>query len=421
LDAARGAKTASTKLAALPLSVRNAALLDIADALRADKDAIFAANVLDMAAAASLPDPLLKRLKYDEHKLSESVDELRALASLPDPLNRTLAATQLADDLELYKVSCPIGVIGTIFESRPDALVQIAALCLKTGNAVLLKGGSEAMNTNRALFAAIAKAAGLPSGWAALLESREDVTAMLGLDKYISLLIPRGSGAFVKYIMNGTRIPVLGHAEGLCHVYVDDAADITMAASIVRDSKLQYPAVCNAVETLLVHRDIARRALPVILASMPECEFRGDAAARDIIGCSPATDSDWDAEYLDRVLSVRVVPDIDAAIAHINGHGSGHTDAIVTSSRISAARFMNEVDSADVFWNASTRFADGYRFGLGAEVGVSTSRIHARGPVGMEGLTAYKYKLIGAGHTVGGFADGTYTYVHQGFDGVCPV
>ncbi|GHU71638.1 gamma-glutamyl phosphate reductase [Clostridia bacterium] len=406
IKSARNAKNASRKLAALPLAGRNDALLSMADALQRNSGAIFDANAKDLAAASSLPEPIIKRLRYDEHKLLESVNELQSLAALPDPLNRTLMSTTLADSLDLYRVTCPLGVIGMIFESRPDALVQIAALCLKTGNAVLLKGGSEARHTNRALFEAITGIGGIPSGWAALLESREDVAAMLGLDEYISLLIPRGSGQFVRYIMDNTRIPVLGHAEGLCHVYVDESADIEMAARIVRDSKLQYPAVCNAAETLLVHQAIAEQAIPSIRAAMPECEFRDDG---------------FDTEYLDRIISVRVVPNLDEAIAHINRYGSGHTDAIVTTSKTNASRFMNEVDSADVFWNCSTRFSDGYRFGLGAEVGVSTSKIHARGPVGMEGLTTYKYKLIGGGHTVGEFADGLRQYTHNRTDSDCPV
>ncbi|GHU71519.1 gamma-glutamyl phosphate reductase [Clostridia bacterium] len=432
MENAAAAKDASRRLAATPLSVRNAALLGIADALYAARETIFAANARDLAAAQSLPAPLLKRLKYDAHKLDESIAELHAIAAQPDPIGRTLVSTQIADSLELYRVSCPIGVIGMVFESRPDALVQIAALCLKTGNSVLLKGGSEALETNRALFAVLNAAAldaGIPDGWAALLESREDVASMLALDEYISLLIPRGSNAFVQYIMDNTKIPVLGHAEGLCHVYMDryngGAAGrdefITMATKIVRDSKLQYPAVCNAIETLLIHADIAEDALPIIAKGMSECELRGDERTRAIVDCIPASVEDWDTEYLDAILSIRVVSSLDEAIAHINRHGSGHTDAIVTLSAENATRFLNEVDSADVFWNCSTRFADGYRFGLGAEVGVSTTKIQARGPVGMDGLMTYKYKLIGAGQTVQGFADGEWTYAHTPIRKECPV
>ncbi|MDR0395690.1 MAG: glutamate-5-semialdehyde dehydrogenase [Oscillospiraceae bacterium] len=406
LDEARAAKDASRKLAAASISVRNGALAAIADSLSADSESIFAANRLDLADASSLPEPLVKRLRYDEHKLRESIDELRALAALPDPLGRTLESTLLAEGLELYRVSCPLGVIGMIFESRPDALVQIAALCLKTGNAVMLKGGSEARRTNRALFDALIRAVPEPGGWCALLESRQDVNAMLGLDEYIDLLIPRGGGGFVKYIMDNTRIPVMGHAEGLCHVYVDKDADPDMAARVVRDSKMQYPAVCNAAETLLVHEAAAKSVLPAIRAALPDCEFRDDG---------------WDTEYLDRIISVRIVPSLDEAIAHINKYGSGHTDAIVTPSAQAAARFMNEVDGADVFWNASTRFSDGYRFGLGAEVGVSTGKLHARGPVGMEGLTTYKYKLIGRGDTVGAFADGSRKFIHEPLNRDCPL
>ncbi|MDR1598585.1 MAG: glutamate-5-semialdehyde dehydrogenase [Oscillospiraceae bacterium] len=406
LDDARSAREASRKLAATPLAGRNAALLAIADALASNSEAIFAANRMDLADAASLPEPLAKRLRYDGHKLQESVAELRALAALPDPLGRALNSTRLADGLELYRVSCPLGVIGMVFESRPDALVQIAALCLKTGNAVLLKGGSEARRTNRALYDVVTRAGNVAPGWCALLESREDVHAMLRLDGYIDLLIPRGSGGFVKFIMDNTKIPVMGHAEGLCHVYVDRDADPDMAVSVVRDSKTQYPAVCNAAETLLIHKDVADRILPMIRAAMPDCEFRDDG---------------WDTEYLDMIISVRTVSGLEEAIAHINRYGSGHTDAIVTSDPAAAARFMDGVDSAGVFWNASTRFADGYRYGLGAEVGVSTGKLHARGPVGMEGLTTYKYKLLGHGDTVGEFADGKRGFKHEPLDRECPL
>ncbi len=332
-----------------------------------------------------------------------------SLIKLDDPVGKTLAATELDKGLELYKVSCPIGVVGVIFESRPDALVQISTLCLKSGNAVLLKGGSEAANTNRILADVIAEAstkAGLPEGWIQLLETREEVAEMLALDEFIDLIVPRGSNEFVRYIMNNTNIPVLGHAEGICHVYVEAQADVDMAVRIAVDSKCQYVATCNAVETLLVDEKIASAYLPKVKAALEEkgVEIRGCEKTRAIIDVSAAGEKDWETEYLDLILSVRVVDGIDEAVGHINKYGSGHTDAIVTSDKVKACRFLEMVDSANVFWNASTRFSDGYRYGLGTEVGISTNKIHARGPVGLDGLLIYKWKLIGSGQVVADYS-----------------
>ena len=313
-------------------------------------------------------------------------------------------------------------MIGVVFESRPDALVQISALCLKSGNAVLMKGGSEALNTNRKLAQIVhdaSVAAGAPVGWLQLMESRSDVSEMLKLDEFIDLIIPRGSNAFVKYIMEHTDIPVMGHADGICHVYVDDAADVEMAVKIAVDSKTQYVSVCNAMETLLVHKDIAERFLPKAAEALRAKGVRllGCEKTRGIIDAEPATDADWDTEYLDYVLSIKVVSSLDEAIAHINEHGSGHTDTIVTANPAHASRFTSFVDSADVFWNCSTRFADGFRFGLGAEVGISTGKIHARGPVGLEGLCTYKWILKGGGDIVADYADGIRHFTHRRFDG----
>jgi glutamate-5-semialdehyde dehydrogenase len=315
-------------------------------------------------------------------------------------------------------VACPIGVIGVIFESRPDALVQIASLCLKSGNAVLLKGGREAVRTNRALFAALAEgceSAGIPQGWAGLLESREEVAEMLRLDAYIDLIIPRGSNGFVRHIMENSRIPVLGHADGLCAVYVDRAANIGMAVRVAVDSKAQYVAVCNAAETLLVHKEIAPKTLPALARAMAEAGVRlkGCARTRALIACEAADDADYDAEFLDYVMAVRVVDTLEEAVAHINAHGSGHTDCIVTDDAEAARAFLTLVDSAGVYHNCSTRFADGFRYGLGAEVGVATGKLHARGPMGLEGLCTYKYKLLGDGHTVAEFAEGTRQFTHR--------
>ncbi|MGI5868138.1 MAG: glutamate-5-semialdehyde dehydrogenase [Kiritimatiellia bacterium] len=413
------ARAASVTMATLPLETRNAALLAIARALEAETASIEAANQEDIAAAQrdDLAPALLKRLAFGAGKIADSVAGLESLERLPDPVGRVHERRELAPGLELSRVSCPIGVVGIIFESRPDALVQISALCLKSGNCCLLKGGREAIRTNRRLFETIraaAAAAGVPDGWIQLLETREDVGAMLALDESIDLLIPRGSNAFVRYIMDNTRIPVMGHADGICHVYVDKGADLAMAVDVVEDAKCQYPAVCNAVETLLVHADVAAAFLPALAERLARRGVRllGCERARGFIACEPATEADWDAEYLDLVLGVKVVDGFDAAVRHINAHGSGHTDAIVTQDAAAAEAFMDRVDSADVFWNCSTRFADGFRFGLGAEVGISTSKLHSRGPVGLDGLMSYKWKLRGGGHVVTPFAEGRSTFTH---------
>jgi len=404
---------ASIKLAAVSGGVKNKALRAIADVLNRRAGDIIAANEVDLALAEKegVAKPLLKRLKFDAGKIAEVCGGLQSLVELEEPVGKTLGAIELDDGLELYKVSCPIGVIGVIFESRPDALVQISALCLKSSNAVLLKGGSEAANTNRILADIISEAtekAGIPAGWIGLLETREDVTEMLKLDEYIDLIVPRGSNEFVRYIMDNTRISVMGHADGICHVYVDGDADIEMAVKIAVDSKCQYPAVCNAMETLLVDEAIADVFLGKVKDGLFErnVEIRGCEKTANIIECKPAIEADWRTEYLDYILSIRVVDGIDAAIEHINKYGSGHTDAIVTQDKAKASRFSSLVDSGDVFVNCSTRFSDGFRYGLGAEVGISTNKIHARGPVGLEGLLIYKWHLVGNGHIVGDYSGG---------------
>ncbi len=405
------AKAASIYLAAAKGEVKNRALAEIAKALQANAGRIVEANGQDLARAEkdNLAKPLLKRLRFDAEKIADVCRGIQSLIDLPDPVGRTLSATELDAGLELYKVSCPIGVIGVIFESRPDALVQISSLCLKSANAVLLKGGSEAANTNRILADVIAQAsedAGMPEGWLGLLETRADVAQMLALDEYIDLIVPRGSNEFVRHIMDNTHIPVLGHADGICHVYVDADADLEMAVNITVDSKCQYVAVCNAAETLLVHKDIAKQFLPPLKKALDRkgVEIRGCKRTAEVIDVLAADEQDWKTEYLDLILSVKVVDDVDAAIEHINRYGSAHTDAIVTNNRQTAARFMDLVDSADVFFNCSTRFSDGFRYGLGAEVGISTNKIHARGPVGLEGLLIYKWRLIGNGHIVADYS-----------------
>lgn len=420
-ETAKKAKEASIRLAALGSDVKDRAIEEIARALMLNEKNIVSANGADLKRAKkdNLAAPLLKRLRFDEGKIQEACDGLRSLMDLPDPVGVTLSAMEMDEGLELYKVTCPIGVIGVIFESRPDALVQISSLCLKSGNAVLLKGGSEAAETNRVLADIIKTAsvqAGIPGGWISLLETRADVAEMLGMDDHIDLIIPRGSNAFVRHIMENTNIPVLGHADGICHVYIDSKADLDMAVRITVDSKTQYVAVCNAAETILVHRDIAEAFLPRMKEALEAkgVEIRGCENSRKVIAVKQATEEDWRTEYLDLIVSVKVVESLDEATDHINRYGSGHTDVIVTGERARGIRFMDTVDSADVFLNCSTRFSDGFRYGLGAEVGISTSKIHARGPVGLEGLVIYKWRLMGNGHIVADYAgEGARAYTHR--------
>ncbi len=405
-EKAARARSASRIMASLSAEQKNHALGRIAAALRDRRTEIESANRSDREAAAreALAEPLAKRLTFEGDKLDQAAIGVESVAALEDPIGGVLGARELDEGLELFRVTVPIGVVGMVFESRPDALVQIASLCLKSGNAVLLKGGAEARNTNRALFTVISEAAGsagLPDGWMALLESRDDVSEMLAQSDSIDLIIPRGSNEFVQSVMRRTTIPVLGHADGICHVYVDSDADPALAVPVVVDAKTQYPAVCNAAETLLVHADVAARVLPAIAEAMPAVELRACPRALALLpGAVEATESDWRAEYLDLILAVRVVDSADEAITHINRYGSHHTDAIVTANRTRALEFMQRVDSASVMWNCSTRFADGYRYGLGAEVGIATGKIHARGPVGLEGLVTYQWRLFGSGHVV---------------------
>ena len=349
-EIARRARQASFALAASSAQVRDGALLAVADALQDGKEAIFAANAQDLEAAKAegLSAPALKRLKFDQGKLDDVCAGLRALAQMEDPIGHEQLRTELAEGLILSRVSCPIGVVGVIFESRPDALVQIAGLCLRSGNAVLLKGGREAMRSNQALFDVMkqaSEAAGAPEGWAGLLTTREEVGAMLAMDEYIDLIIPRGSNSFVRYIMENSRIPVLGHSDGVCHIYIDAACDAQMAARVTVDAKTQYPAACNAAETLLVHKDAAATALPVVAGALHVAgvRMRADARAQALmpgIPCESATEADWKAEYLDNVIAIRIVDSIDEAIAHINRYGSHHTDCIITQDEQAAQRFF---------------------------------------------------------------------------------
>ncbi|MBI3024870.1 MAG: glutamate-5-semialdehyde dehydrogenase [Candidatus Tectomicrobia bacterium] len=421
------AREAALALGPLSGESRNAALLAMAGAVEKGAASILAANAGDVDAArgqvarGELTLPLLKRLELDKAKVRQMAEGVRAVAALPDPLGRVTLSTLLDEGLRLRRVTCPIGVIAAVFESRPDALVQIASLCLKSGNAAILKGGREAARTNRALAALLGEAAsqqeGVPRAALQLLEAREEVEALLSRDDAIDLIVPRGSNEFVRHIKSRSRIPVLGHADGICHLYVDRAADLGMAVALALDAKTQYVAVCNAIETLLVHRDIAAAYLPRAAKALREkgVELRGCERTRAILSdAAPATEEDWKTEYLDLILSIRVVDDLGEAIAHINRYGSRHTDAIVTGDAGTARTFLDRVDAASVMWNASTRFADGYKYGLGAEVGVATDKIHARGPVGLEGLVIYKYQLAGEGHCVAEYdGAGARPFLHR--------
>jgi glutamate-5-semialdehyde dehydrogenase len=423
IDIARAAKAASRRLALVNRAVKDRALLSMAARLEAQADEILAANAEDVAeskdlvARGKMAQALLDRLKLDKIKLAGMAAAVRAVATLDDPASRLLARTLLDDGLELHKVSCPLGVLAIIFESRPDAVTQISALALKSGNCAILKGGREATRTNcalaRAITAALAEIPEIPPNVISLLTEREQANALLALDEYIDLVIPRGSNELVRYIQTHTRIPVLGHAEGICHIFIDRSANAAMAIDIVYDSKLQYPAACNAVETVLVHAGIAPTILKDLLTRLAQAgvELRACARARALAGAQPelasaltaASEADWRAEYCAPILSIKIVDSLDEAIEHINRYGSGHTDAIISEDKEAAEIFLNSIDAAGVYHNASTRFADGFRYGFGAEVGISTSKLHARGPVGLDGLVSYKYKLYGQGQLVASY------------------
>ncbi|WP_049981995.1 glutamate-5-semialdehyde dehydrogenase [Halorubrum sp. BV1] len=425
----RDSQRAALRLANVDEATRNEALRSIADALREEEAAILDANARDVSAAEDLlaqgeyTQALVDRLKLDAAKVEDIAGMVESVAEQDDPLGRTLAARELDEGLDLYRVSVPLGVVATVFESRPDALVQIAALALKSGNAVILKGGSEASESNRVLHRVIEEAtagiADIPDGWAGLVEAHEEVDRLLELDDQIDLVMPRGSSEFVSYIQDTTQIPVLGHTEGICHVYVDEAANLEMAEDVAFDAKVQYPAVCNAVETLLVNESVAAEFLPGLVERYEDAgvELRGDDTVREIVDVGAATADDWDTEYGDLELSIAVVDDVYEAIDHVNAHGSKHTESIVTADDAAAEAFMTGIDAASVFHNASTRFADGYRYGLGAEVGISTGKVHARGPVGLEGLTTYKYYLEGDGHLVASYSgEDALPYTHRELD-----
>lgn len=407
-------KALSPMLAATSIETRNAALRAVADSLQANKQVIFEANEkdLNLADIKGVADQIVKRLKFGEEKLADVISGIESLIELPDPLNRTLIRRELDEGLVLNQVTCPIGVIGVIFESRPDAMVQVSTLCIKSGNCAILKGGSEAEFTNAALFKVISEAAysaGIPEGALLQAVTHADIEELLWADQYIDLLIPRGSNTFVKYIMDNTNIPVMGHADGKCSTYVDKDADLEKAVRILVDAKVQYPAACNATENIFIHSDIAGKLVPEMARAMKEngVQLRGTPEIMALTeDCVEAEEEAFDTEYLDLIVSATTVENMDEAIDFINRHGSHHTDAIITENDQAAEKFMQLVDSAGVYRNCSTRFADGYRYGFGAEVGISTGKLHARGPVGLDGLVTYKYKLYGDGHIVGDYAAG---------------
>ncbi|MEL6346940.1 MAG: glutamate-5-semialdehyde dehydrogenase [Myxococcota bacterium] len=417
---AHAARAASRQLARLPAAVRVAALRRIADALLARRDEILAANARDVAdgdvavQAGAMTPALAARLKLSDAKLTTLSAGIHAIADAPEPLGRPLRRTELAAGLELTETTWPLGVLLVIVEARPDAVPQIAALALRSGNGLLLKGGREASRSNRVLHQIIAEALApqIPPTAIALLETREAVADLLELDDVIDLVIPRGSSSLVRYIQENTRIPVLGHAEGICHVYLDEAADLKKASRIVIDAKTDYPAACNAMETLLVHVSLIDAVTPILDAlNASGVALFGGPRATTAWGMAPAPSLHH--EYGDMACTVELVDDLHAAIAHIHQFGSGHTESIVTEHEETARAFLGAVDSACVFHNASTRFADGYRFGLGAEVGISTARIHARGPVGVDGLLTSRWLLRGDGDIAADFQSGARQFTHR--------
>ena len=423
---AQNAKLASYTLASLDSEVKNRALLKIAEKIEENKEKIFEENKKDLAAAAKMLEAeeisasTFNRLKLDENKMRDMIQGIKDVANLEDPVNKKQWAMRLDDGLDLFRVSCPIGVIGVIFEARPDVIPQIAALAVKSANAVLLKGGKEASNTNIILAKLINEALSaipeFPKGTINLLMTREDVNEMLKMDKYIDLIIPRGGNALVKYIQENTKIPVMGHASGICHIYADEITDIQKSVNICLDAKIQYPSACNAVETILINKNILEDFLPELVKAFEDnnVTIKADEECRRICkNLEPAEKEDWATEYGDKTVSIKAVKDIFDAIAHINIYGSGHTDCILSKNPGNIELFMNLVDSAGVFANASTRFADGFRYGLGAEVGISTNKTHARGPVGLEGLTIYKYKLYGNGQIAGEYCSGEKHFKHE--------
>ncbi len=413
-EIAKKVKADSFLLMASSNEMRNTCLKNIIENLKKDKEHILDENKRDIENAKNenISSSILSRLLFDEHKMDTVIAGINDLIKMADPIGRITLKRELDEGLVLTRTTTPIGVIGVIFEARPDALVQIASLCIKSGNAAILKGGSEALLTNRALFESIKRAvkdSNLPEHALVQLEARSDVSELLSCYEYVDLLIPRGSNSFVKYIMDNTSIPVMGHADGICHTYVDEEFDLDKSIRILVDAKTQYPSACNTTETILVHKNAVDKLFPRLNKAFNDAKIKVFAHENIIDkfdNAVPATDNSFHTEYLEKTVNVKTVDDIDEAINHINTYGSHHTDAILTNIDSNADYFMNRVDSANVYKNCSTRFADGFRYGFGAEVGISTGKLHARGPVGLEGLCTYKYKLYGNGDIVADYADG---------------
>ena len=410
LEIATKAKNASKKVATLSTEIKNKALFNIANNLKANQDKIFEANKMDLELArplvekGELSQSVFNRLKLDENKMRDMIQGIIDISNLEDPIGKTLLKRQLDDGLILTKISCPIGVLGIIFEARPDVISQISSLAIKSSNAVILKGGKESINTNKAIMnviqEALAKTEGFPENVLTQVFTRGDVKNMLSMDKYIDLIIPRGGNSLVQFIKENTKIPVLGHADGICHIFVDASADLEKAKRVIIDAKTQYPSACNSVETILIHKDFKYET--ELLKALEDADI-------ELI----ATPESWHKEYSDKVLSYKFVSSLEEAIEHINEFSSGHTESILTEDENNAKIFMNAVDSAGVYHNVSTRFADGFRYGFGAEVGISTNKTHARGPVGLEGLTIYKYNLEGNGDIVKDYVEGVKKFNHK--------
>ena len=410
IEIAKNAKVASLHAASLDEKVKNSALEKMAEAIEAAKEEIFEANKTDLELAlpfvenGELSKATFNRLKLDENKMRDMVAGIREIAKLPDPVNKKLLVRELDEGLTLYKVSCPIGVLGIIFEARPDVISQISSLAIKSSNAVILKGGKESANTNKKILevinSALDKVDGFPKNVIQQVFTRQDVGEMLKCDGYINLIIPRGGNSLVKFIKENTKIPVLGHADGICHIFVDESADLLTAEKIITDAKTQYPSACNSVETLLIHENFPHADELLAALQLEEIKLIDKPES-------------WAHEYGDKILAFKIVKNLDDAINHINKYGSGHTDCIITKDIPNAEKFMNNVDSAGVYFNVSTRFADGFRYGFGAEVGISTNKTHARGPVGLEGLTIYKYRLIGSGQVVSDYVEGRKQFHHR--------
>lgn len=413
VQVAKNMKKDAPILAASSIETRNVALKLVAESLLQNQKLIFEANKKDMDEASEngVAEAVKKRLKFDEGKLADVTNGIEQLISLPDPLGKVSLKRELDHNLVLTRIGCPIGVIGIIFEARPDALVQISSLCVKSGNCAILKGGKETKHTNKVLFDLIHEAvvkAGLPEFCMFQATAHNEIDELLSCEKDVDLLIPRGSNAFVQYIMNNTKIPVMGHADGVCHIYVDKEYGENKVYDILVDAKTQYTAACNSVETILVHREVAATFLKKLKLKFDEkgIELRGSKEVAEIIPVEVMGDDEFNTEYLSLKASVKIVENVEEAIEHINTFGSHHTDCIITEDEAAAALFMQMVDSAGVYQNCSTRFADGFRYGFGAEVGISTSKLHARGPVGLEGMVTYKYTLVGNGQIVGDYASG---------------